>query len=54
MKRSKLVSILICIFIGFINGCIATKLLSDYNILQLITFGFIILFIVSILFPTRK
>lgn len=54
LRRRAFISILIYIFTGYIIGCISTKILINFSLLQLITFGFMIIFLVSILFPIRK
>lgn len=54
LRRRAFISILTYIFTGYIIGCISTKVLINFSLIQLITFGFMIIFLVSILFPVRK
>lgn len=53
MKRRTFVTLLTNIFIGYIFGCIFTKIL-EFALIQMITIGFLIIFLVSILFPVNK
>lgn len=54
LRRRAFISILIYIFTGYIIGCLFTKVLINFSLMQLIAFGFMIIFLFSILFPIRK